>query len=448
MQIRNIESSFVWIHRILDLCIPGIVLFAISSLYELDWTTHYQHLAIISGLLVILMNQFVGLYHSWRGRSFFVGSGILLKSWLYAWALLIIIAFMLKVSNNYSRVVLTGWFLLTPFILISYRFIIRLLLAKLYKTGVFVKKAAIYGSGDTSKVLIKTLNSNTWLGYQIYGIYNHADENNDYNQLIDDAKSELYDILYITLPLAHEDEIKDILNALADTTITVKYVPDIYSFDLLHGGMTNIGPLPVFNIYDTPLNDPGKVLLKRIEDIILSSLILLLISPLMVILAIGVKISSPGPIFYKQTRVGWNGKNFSMLKFRSMPVDTEKNGVQWGGSKDKTTNKFGAFIRKTSMDELPQFLNVLKGDMSIVGPRPERDIFVEQFRKEIPRYMQKHLVKAGITGWAQINGWRGDTDLSKRVEFDLFYIDNWSLWLDIKIIFLTIFKGVVNKNAY
>ena len=137
-----------------------------------------------------------------------------------------------------------------------------------------------------------------------------------------------------------------------------------------------------------------------------------------------------------------------MLKFRSMPVDTEENGVQWGGAKNKSTTRFGSFIRKTSLDELPQFINVLKGNMSIVGPRPERDIFVEQFRKEIPRYMQKHLVKAGITGWAQINGWRGDTDLKNRIQFDLFYIDNWSLWFDLKIIVLTIFKGLINKNEY
>ncbi|HEC05861.1 MAG TPA: exopolysaccharide biosynthesis polyprenyl glycosylphosphotransferase, partial [Thiolapillus brandeum] len=171
-------------------------------------------------------------------------------------------------------------------------------------------------------------------------------------------------------------------------------------------------------------------------------------SPLMIVLAIGVKVSSPGPVFYRQERVGRNGKPFEMLKFRSMPIDTEKNGVQWGGSKDKANTAFGAFIRKVSLDELPQFFNVLIGDMSIVGPRPERTIFVEKFKDEIPDYMKKHMVKAGITGWAQINGWRGDTDLAKRIECDLYYIENWSLWFDLKIIFLTLFKGFVHKNAY
>jgi putative colanic acid biosynthesis UDP-glucose lipid carrier transferase len=188
--------------------------------------------------------------------------------------------------------------------------------------------------------------------------------------------------------------------------------------------------------------------LKRTEDIVLSIIILTLISPIMLIVAIGVKITSPGPIFYRQTRVTLNNKNFGMLKFRSMPTNAEQSGVQWGKSKSKTNTKFGQFIRASSLDELPQFLNVLKGDMSIVGPRPERDIFINKFSQEIPNYMDKHAVKAGITGWAQINGWRGDTSLEKRIEFDIYYINNWTFWFDIKIIFLTIFKGFINKNAY
>jgi len=188
--------------------------------------------------------------------------------------------------------------------------------------------------------------------------------------------------------------------------------------------------------------------IKRTEDIVVATIILILISPIMLIVATGIKASSPGPIFYRQTRVTLHNKEFEMLKFRSMPTNTEQNGVQWGDSKSKTNTKFGQFIRATSLDELPQFLNVLKGDMSIVGPRPERDIFIKKFSQEIPNYNEKHKVKAGITGWAQINGWRGDTSLEKRIEFDLDYIKNWTLWLDIKIIFLTIFKGFINKNAY
>jgi putative colanic acid biosynthesis UDP-glucose lipid carrier transferase len=174
-----------------------------------------------------------------------------------------------------------------------------------------------------------------------------------------------------------------------------------------------------------------------------------MISPLMLFIAIGIKLSSPGPIFFRQERVGWNGQEFSMLKFRSMPEEAEKEtGPVWTNAEDNRASNLGSFLRKTSLDELPQFWNVLKGDMSIVGPRPERPHFVEQFKYEIPDYMQKHLVKAGITGWAQVNGWRGNTDLNQRIEHDIFYIENWSVWFDFQIIVMTIFKVFFDRNAY
>jgi putative colanic acid biosynthesis UDP-glucose lipid carrier transferase len=185
-----------------------------------------------------------------------------------------------------------------------------------------------------------------------------------------------------------------------------------------------------------------------VEDFVISLVLVVLLSPLYLFLAVMVKLSSPGPVIYRQKRVGWNGEHFDILKFRSMPVNTEKEGVVWGNSAQKTENRFCRWMRKTSLDELPQFFNVLRGDMSIVGPRPERPEFVEKFKDEIPGYMKKHLVKAGITGWAQIHGWRGDTDLKARIEHDLFYIDNWSLMLDLKIIFYTPWRGLINKNAY
>jgi putative colanic acid biosynthesis UDP-glucose lipid carrier transferase len=206
--------------------------------------------------------------------------------------------------------------------------------------------------------------------------------------------------------------------------------------------------MPVINLRVSPLFGFNKII-KDIEDKLLATLILILISPIMLIIASIIKITSKGPILYKQERLSWSGKPFNILKFRSMPIDSEnKSGAVWAKAEDKRATKFGAFLRKTSLDELPQFINVLKGDMSIVGPRPERPIFVEKFKDEIPGYMEKHLIKAGITGWAQINGWRGNTDLNKRIEHDLHYIDNWSLLMDLKIIIMTIFKGIYNKNAY
>jgi putative colanic acid biosynthesis UDP-glucose lipid carrier transferase len=412
----------------------------------------------LGGLILVTAAQLTGLYQSWRGRPLLTSAGLLLKAWLITWAALIILAFTLKESETFSRLALILWAILTPIILVIFRLIIRQFLARMRIKGYNHKRVAILGAGLVGKQLAQTFRQSPWLGYDVVGFYD--DKTDLQGQIIDQypvigtledtyqaAKNNQIDEVYICLPLRAEAKIKDLLNQLTDTTLVVKFVPDLFTFDLMHSKWTDLKGIPVVSVFDTPLSSTSAKLLKRLEDIVFSSIILVLISPIMAILAIGVKLTSPGPVFYRQTRVGWNGQNFGMLKFRSMPVDVEKEGVKWGSATSKTNTKFGQFIRATSLDELPQFLNVLKGDMSIVGPRPERDIFVEQFRNEIPRYMQKHMVKAGITGWAQIHGWRGDTCLEKRVEYDLHYINNWSLWLDVKIIILTIFKGFINKNA-
>jgi putative colanic acid biosynthesis UDP-glucose lipid carrier transferase len=201
----------------------------------------------------------------------------------------------------------------------------------------------------------------------------------------------------------------------------------------------------MLNLNASPFSGEALVV-KNIEDFVISLLILILLSPLLLILAICVRLTSSGPILYQQERVGLNGRPFKMLKFRSMPANIEKNGVHWGNSETKTTQPFLRWMRRMNLDELPQFINVLRGEMSIVGPRPERVEFIEQFSREIPNYPKKHLVKAGITGWAQIHGLRGDTDLSKRIEYDLYYIENWSLKLDIKIILMTAIEPFYRRS--
>ena len=417
-------------------------------------------LAILGGLLLVTFNQGGGAYARFRTNNLFSGFRKVLQSWAFTWLTLLALAFLMKNSSSYSRVVLTGWMFATPILLFTYRLIINLSIQRLSDFGWSMRKAAILGAGSLGQRLAASMQDDKALGYKPIGFYDDNPElvgskihNTPVLGLIDDFLKlghleEEFDEIYITLPLRAESRIKTILNALADSTVTVKFIPDFFTFDLLHSRLTDIGGLPIISIYDSPLNTVTNKLLKRAEDIILSSIILIFTSPVFVVLAIGVKLSSKGPVFYHQKRVGWNGKVFNMYKFRSMPMDTESENITWGSAKDKTNTKFGAFIRRTSLDELPQFLNVILGDMSIVGPRPEREVFVEKFRKEIPRYMQKHMVKAGITGWAQVNGWRGDTSLEKRIEFDLLYIDDWSLWLDFKIIVMTIFKGFINKNAY
>ena len=236
--------------------------------------------------------------------------------------------------------------------------------------------------------------------------------------------------------------------ALQGAPVEVCFVPDIYNFTLLHHSVSEIAGLAVINLTDSPLHGV-HALVKTLEDMLLASVLLALASPLMIALALGVKRSSPGPVFYRQERVTWSGASFQMLKFRTMPSDAESHsGPVWANRDESRATPFGAFLRRWSLDELPQLFNVLRGEMSIVGPRPERPEFVARFRQEIPRYMQKHLVKAGITGWAQVNDFRGNTDLNERIQYDLYYIENWSVWFDLRIIAMTVLHVFRTRNAY
>jgi putative colanic acid biosynthesis UDP-glucose lipid carrier transferase len=249
-----------------------------------------------------------------------------------------------------------------------------------------------------------------------------------------------------------EADVRSILNELRHETIDIRYVPDLFGMRMINQSITDIAGLPVISFSATPMVG-GNRLVKALEDRVLSLIILLLISPLLALIAIGVKVSSPGPVLFKQARHGWDGKIIKVYKFRSMKVHQEESGKITQASKnDSRITPFGAFLRRTSLDELPQFFNVLQGKMSIVGPRPHAVEHNEQYKEQIDQYMLRHKVKPGITGWAQINGLRGETDtlekMEKRIEYDLFYIENWSLWFDLKIILLTIFKGFSGKNAF
>ena len=260
------------------------------------------------------------------------------------------------------------------------------------------------------------------------------------------SPSQILDEIWIALPIHEANQLPTIIQQLQFSAANIKYVPDLFTFRLINHGSTEVLGVQMLNLNSSPFTGENLIL-KSIEDFMLSLAILICISPLLLFVAITVRLTSPGPIFYRQERVGLNGKPFMMLKFRSMPVDIEKDGAQWGGSDYKVAHPLAKWMRRLNIDELPQFINVLKGQMSIVGPRPERTEFIGQFRDQIPNYMKKHLVKAGITGWAQVHGLRGDTDLHKRIEYDLFYIENWSIWLDLKIILMTIIQTIQAKKA-
>ena len=257
------------------------------------------------------------------------------------------------------------------------------------------------------------------------------------------------DEIAITLPLQDYDNLESIVSVCEKSGVHTKFIPDYNSLFPSRPYTEDLMGLPVINIRYVPLSNTGNMIIKRAMDIVGSLVGIIITSPIMLISAILVKISSPGPIIFRQERVGLHNKPFRMYKFRSMELQQPgEEKKAWTVRNDPRVTKVGKFLRKTSIDELPQLFNILKGDMSLVGPRPERPLFVEKFKEEIPRYMVKHQVRPGLTGWAQVNGLRGDTSIRKRIEYDIYYIENWTVWFDIKIIFMTFFTGFINKNAY
>lgn len=456
-------SSFVWFHRLLDIILPLVILKFIAIFFSVEWHDRYLILGLMGGMILVTASQFVGIYQNWRGRSINSSILLVLKAWLLTWAVLIILAFLLKDAINLSRLTVVTWMLLTFISLIGYRILLRVALGYFRTKGSNNRKIAIAGAGKVGQHLAMVVESNPWLGYTIVGFFD--DNPSVFNssvkrqtllggveQIIDQSLNYKFDELYICLPLSAEKKIKKLFDDLSDTTLIVKFIPDLFTFDLIHAHWVDLKGLPVISVYDTPINSATSRAIKRLEDVIATICILLVIFPFMLIIALGVKLSSPGPVIFKQKRYGLNGKEINVYKFRTMTALENGQNIKQAEKNDTRITKFGRFLRRTSLDELPQFINVLQGKMSIVGPRPHASAHNELYRKLVPKYMQRHIVKPGITGWAQINGWRGETDtldkMEKRIEYDLHYIHNWSLWFDIKIILLTIFKGFWGKNVY
>lgn len=319
------------------------------------------------------------------------------------------------------------------------------------------RAVVIVGAGSTAKAMAERIRRVPELGIEVKGYFvKNQGEGVPSNSVVLGTYSQVaqklstMDVQEIILALPREDaaEQEKILQSLGDTVLNIQVVPDVNDYLVLGCSVEDFDQLPVLALNQAPIDAIGKFW-KRLLDLVVAFIALAVLSPVFLLLMFLVKLTSRGPIFYGQDRMSVSGSTFKMWKFRSMKVDAEKEtGAVWAKQGDDRRTPIGAFIRSTSLDELPQFWNVLVGDMSLVGPRPERPEFVKQFQGKVPRYMLRHKVKAGITGWAQVNGWRGDTSLEKRIEFDLYYIRNWSLWLDLKILLLTPIKGFVHKNAY
>lgn len=462
--IKQHQSFFSAFHKGFDIIIIWVSLGLCVQLNGVEWNHLYYTAAFIGSLFFYFTASRTRLYESWRGQSITLELGRVTKSWVITVAVLLGLAFIFKVTDSYSRVATGSWVIAAPLSLIIFRVILRLSLRHFRASGRNTKAIAIAGAGPAARALVDGVNTTPWSGINIAAFYDDklptghrptrlcsAVVEGTLTDLMKNASGGKYDEIYIALPMRAEKKSKQLIKALADTSIPVHIVPDFFTFNLLNSRIKMHGGVPAISVYDSPF-DEYDVFVKRIEDVVLSSLILLMIAIPMISIALAIKLTSRGPVFFKQRRYGMSGEEISVWKFRSMTVCDDGDVVKQASKNDSRITPFGSFLRKTSLDELPQFINVLQGQMSIVGPRPHAVAHNELYRKEIDGYMQRHLVKPGITGWAQINGWRGETDtldkMEKRIEYDLQYIRNWSLWLDLKIIFLTIFKGFVNKNAY
>ena len=422
--------------------------------------TRSYTMVMLSGVMIFyIMASNVHLYHSWRTDQLYRQISRVSRVWALTMFFLVVLGWALKVSDNFSRVVIGAWFVLTPFLLSFSRWVVRKVLSYYRTRGRNVRFVAVVGNSKAAQAFIKEIHDNEWMGYVIHGRYDlqsddvtgQAESTGNLMELVSAVKDNRFDEVFIALPMSAEEAIAQLVNDLSDSSTPVHIIPDLFTFSLMNARMAHIGNIPAISVFDSPHDDLSAAI-KRIEDVVLGSLILLLVSPVMLLIAAAVKLTSRGPVFFKQRRYGVGGEEIIVWKFRSMTVCEDGDNVPQAQKNDARITPLGAFLRKTSLDELPQFINVLQGQMSIVGPRPHAVIHNEQYRQNIPGYMLRHLVKPGITGWAQVNGWRGETDtlekMEKRIEYDLEYIQNWSLLFDLKIITMTIFKGFINKNAY
>lgn len=459
---RSLSHQYGWLSarlaQLTDAAATALAAYVVYVAYLKQWVMEPQYVwgVTVGVLLVAVVLPSMGVYNTWRGRVLSPLLFKLLMGYVIVGLICTSLLFLTGLSESFSRVWLVSTFTVAFLVSVSARAVVYPLLRRYRMLGRNRRHVVLIGDAHSCARAARHLQAEPTAGFDISSIYLMGDDTD--NELAQSklnwlpySASRVQDIqsdeVWICLSLAEGERVKQTIADLGVTAANVRFMPNMRDFRLINHNISHVASLYLLDMSCSPISG-GARFLKAVEDRAISALILLMISPVMLAVAIGVKLSSPGPVFYRQERVSWNGKPFQMLKFRSMPVDSEKTGVTWGGAQSKQTTKFGAFIRRTSLDELPQFINVLKGDMSIVGPRPERTVFVDKFKYEIPGYMQKHLMKAGITGWAQINGWRGDTDLEKRIECDLWYIENWSLLLDLRIILLTVFKGFINKNAY
>lgn len=460
--IRQNKSALIALVKVIDILII-ILAFHVYINEEKNNIEDRQALILISSVLTFLFfSTFNNLYGIPRGVRFL----FICKNIVTAWGASIFATATFSLTTHYidskNYQLFYPWIIFTPLFLIGWHFLLRLILIALRKIGINSKSTAIFGATRLGLDLQSIILKEPWMGLNLVGFFddrktgieNRTAEVNaigTFHDLVKMAKNNEIDVIFITLPMRSETRIKSIVDNLSDSSTVVYYIPDLFVFDLLGTKIENYNGLPSICVYDIPHSGIDGIS-KRILDIIISSIILCIIALPMLLISIGIKLTSPGPVFFIQKRYGLRGEEIKVLKFRTMTVCEDDNIIKQATKGDSRITPFGEFLRRTSLDELPQFFNALQGTMSIVGPRPHAVTHNEMYRSLIKGYMLRHNVKPGITGLAQIRGYRGETDtidkMERRIRSDLEYIHYWSVWMDIEIILTTIFKGFVNKNAY
>lgn len=462
--IRLHRSNILAFFRAFDSLLVIFVLWGVLQFWDTPWSQTYTWLGVLAIIAFVFFAESNEVYHLWRGFSTPALAHRLTIAWAGTAFVLgtFAVAMELLASINIRAVAL--WLALTPVIIIACHWLRRLVLT-LFRHQAGQRRVGIVGATSLSQRLATAIHNLPWMGYQIAGYYDDRMLTEDRSRRLGDDQVQVtgnleqlkkaahngdIDMVFITLPMAAERRVRELVHDLADTTVSAYLIPDVFSFDLLHSRMTGIQGIPALSIYDSPLAD--QALTKRLFDLLASLAILALVAIPMIAIAIGVKLDSRGPVFFKQTRYGVRGEKIKVWKFRSMKVCEDGDSVPQAQRDDPRITPFGAMLRRTSLDELPQLFNVLGGSMSLIGPRPHAVAHNEFYRNHIQGYMLRHKVKPGITGLAQVNGFRGETEtmdkMVGRIAYDLEYIRNWSIWLDIKILWWTVFRGFVGQQAY
>ena len=463
--IRPYDSKVNAISRLIDSAIIVITFVALMAMFQLPWTEPAIWTLFFSVVFFSFFAESQDTYRSWRGVSIHQEVSAVFWSWMGSVMALSVLNYLLFDFDTSIYWFALAWFVITPLELISWHVIIRLMLSWLRRQGMNTRRVAIIGQRAISRRLEQALKQMDWSGYRLEGYYDDRNEQrlSDESQqasshlkgniptLINQCRAAEIDTVFIALPMSAEHRIKDIARQLSDTTASVYVVPDLFTFNLLNSRWVDYQGTTAIAIYETPYAGLDSFI-KRTEDIVLSLVILNIVAIPMVIIAVVIRFTSKGPVLFKQTRYGMNGEKIRVWKFRTMSVAEDGTKVTQATLGDQRITPVGGFLRRNSLDELPQFFNALTGSMSVVGPRPHAVAHNEQYRALIQGYMLRHKVKPGITGLAQINGFRGETDtldkMEGRVSMDLRYIQTWSVLLDLKIVFHTVFNVFGQKNAY